>query len=126
LDLNAINNKFLPLSFYTTRLSNEGDEANNTLDEQDDQGQGEQDEGEHAQNDHGQGDQGEHEQRYEEEVVITNLINIHTSIHQSCLSCSNINLNIAQHYYVDMFHSSPMIEDRAEENLIVNLYSFSP
>ncbi len=119
---NAMNNKFQPSRLYTTRPSNEADETENTLDEQDDQGQGkynegeytqndqgqgEQDEGEDAQNDQGQGEQdegehaqndqgqGEHEPQYEEEVVATNFINIHISVHQLGPTCYNINLNIA-------------------------------
>ncbi len=43
---NAMNNKFQPSSFYT-RPSNDGNGVDNTLDEQDDQGQG--DQGEHEQ-----------------------------------------------------------------------------
>jgi len=41
LDPNAMNNKFQPSSVYTMGQSNEGNEADNSLDEQDDQGQGE-------------------------------------------------------------------------------------
>ncbi len=91
----------------------------------DDQGWGEQDEGEHAQNDYGQGDQGEHQHQHREEVVATDLFNIHTSVHQLGPSCSNLNLNIAQCYYVNMPHSLPMIEDRAENNLVGNLNNFN-
>ncbi len=94
---------------------------NNTSDEQDDQGQGEHDEGEHVLNDKGENDQGEHEQQREEEVVTTYLLNIHTSVHQSNPSCFNLNRNTTQHYYVYMPHNPPMTEDRAEENLVINL-----
>ncbi len=51
LDPNVMNNKFQPSSLYTIGPYNEGNEVDNTLDEQDDQGQGGQNEGEHAQDD---------------------------------------------------------------------------
>jgi hypothetical protein len=93
---------------------------NNTSNEQHDQSQGEQDEGKHVLNGEGQGDQGEHEQQCEE-VATTYLLNIHTSNHQSNPSCFNLNLNTTQHYYVYMFHNPPMTEDRAKENMVINL-----
>jgi hypothetical protein len=57
----------------------------------------------------------------EKKVVATYLFNIHTSVHQSSLGCSNQDLNTTQHYYVNMLHSPPMTENRAEENLVINL-----
>jgi len=84
----------------------------------------EQDDGKHAWDDSGQGDQGEYEQQYGKKIVATYLFNIHTWVHQLGPS-SNLNLNTTQHYYVDMPNSLPMKEDRAEENLVVNLNSLN-
>ncbi len=72
-----------------------------------------------------QGNQGEHEQQYGKEVVGIDLFNIHTSIHESSPCCFNLNLNISQCYYVNMFHSLHMIDNRAKENLVINLNSLS-
>jgi hypothetical protein len=58
-----MNNKFQPSSLYTTWPNNERNETDNTSDEQDDQGRS---------------DQGEHEQQYGEEVIVIDLLNIHT------------------------------------------------
>jgi hypothetical protein len=54
--------------------------------------------------------------------IYTHQFTNHTQSHPSCY---NINLNIAQCYDVYMFHNFPMIEDRVEKNLIVNLNNFS-
>jgi len=86
--------------------NNEGNEIDNTSNEQDDQGQG---------------DQGEHEQQYGEEVIATYFFNIHTLVHQLGASYFNLNLNIAQCYYVDMFDNPPMTKDGVKENLVINI-----
>jgi hypothetical protein len=72
-----------------------------------------------------QGDQGEHEQQYGKEVLGIDLFNIHTLVHGSSPCCSNLNLNITQCYYVNMFHSLRMTNDRAKENLVIILNSLS-
>jgi hypothetical protein len=48
-----------------------------------------------------------------ERKLLSHIFSIYTLFHQLGPGCSNLNLNTAQCYYVDMLHSPPMTKDKA-------------